>query len=200
VLQPRTCEVHPRCTFVHAGALQVRAVQVDTPTMQLMSQAHDVPQLIVAHDSRPLQSTLHGPEPQVKLAQLARPPQVIAHDLAVLQLMPVRQAIAVEHAMLQLQPLGHTTGRAQAPLFSAQSIVQVLVAALHEVHCVGHALDESTAASTCAGTQKPSVQVRPELQSDCFSQAKSSLRWLTEHAASARPASASRSFMARLRS
>ena len=203
VLQPVTIDVQPRWILLHVTDLQVSAVHADTPAMQLMSHAHEAAQLIVLHDSRPRHSTLHAPGPQLKLAQLARPLQVIAHDRALLQLMPLRHALAVEHAMLHDQPLGHTTGSAHAPLLSAQSIVQVLVSPLHDVHCIGHTLGgESilTAASTMPATQKPSMQVRPALQSDCLSHAKSSLRWLIEHAASARPVSSASGFMARLRS
>lgn len=168
VLQPATIDVQPRCTLVHGADLQVSRLHDDTPATQLMSQAHDVPQLSIVHDSRPVHSTLHGPGPQVKLAQLARPPHVIAHALLLLQLMPARHALAVEHAMLQLQPLGQITGRAQPPLLSAQSIVQLFMSGLHDVHCAGQAFFASiAAASTCAATQNPSVQVRPELQSDC---------------------------------
>jgi hypothetical protein len=67
---------------------------------------------------------------------------------------------------------------------SAQSIVQVLDAVVHEVHCDGQST-VSMAASTCPATQKPSMQLRPEAQSDWLSHAKSPLRWLIEHAASA---------------
>jgi hypothetical protein len=44
------------------------------------------------------------------------------------------------------------------------------------------------------------MQVRPLLQSDCFSQAKSPLRWLIEQPASAMPTMSHASFMALLRS
>ncbi len=63
------------------------------------------------------------------------------------------------------------------PPLSAQSIVQVFAVVLHDVHAAGQPV---TLASTWEATQKPSVQVRPLLQSDCFVHAKSSLRWLIE--------------------
>ena len=67
---------------------------------------------------------------------------------------------AGEHAMLQLQPVGQVTCCLQPPL-SAQSIVQDFVVLLHDVHCPGQLTPASGGA-----TQKPSVQVRPVLQSD----------------------------------
>jgi len=118
---------------------------------------------------------LHGPAPQVTFLQLCAPLHVIVHDLLLVQLMPLLHEPAGEHAMLQLQPVGQVTCCLQPPL-SAQSIVQVFVVLLHDVHCAGQLTPEST----WDATQKPSVQVRPLLQSDCFVHAKSSLRWLIE--------------------
>jgi len=88
--------------------------------------------------------------------------------------------------MLQFQPVGHVTCCLQPPL-SAQSIVQVFVLLLHDVHCAGQVAasppggpSDVTPESSWGATQKPSVQVRPLMQSDCFVHAKSSLRWLIE--------------------
>ena len=66
-------------------------------------------------------------------------------------------------------------------------MVQVFVLLSHDVHPGGHVAaslvgcaSPLTPESTWDATQKPSVQVRPLLQSDCFVHAKSSLRWLIE--------------------
>jgi hypothetical protein len=97
------------------------------------------------------------------------------------QVTPLLHEPAGEHAMLQLQPVGQVTCCLQPPL-SMQSIVQVFVVLLHDVHCAGQLFGPSvfTPESSWGATQKPSVQVRPLLQSDCFVHAKSSLRWLIE--------------------
>jgi hypothetical protein len=88
-------------------------------------------------------------------------------------------------------------------------MVQLFAPVLHDVHCDGHAdggASVLTPESSCGATQKPSLQVRPSAQSDCRSQVKSPLRWLTEQppavtAANPRTASQSAtSFTACLRS
>ena len=65
--------------------------------------------------------------------------------------------------------------------------MQVFVVLLHDVHCGGQVAasppggpSDFTPESSWGATQKPSMQVRPLLQSDCFVHAKSSLRWLIE--------------------
>lgn len=133
------------------------------------------------HAPVPVQSMLHGPVPQVRSLQLCDPLHVILHDLLLTQLTPLRHELGVEQAMLQLQPTGHVTCWLHAPPLSAQSIVHDFVALLHEVHCAGQLPAPSvTPESSWGATQKPSVHVRPVLQSDCFMQAKSSLRWFIE--------------------
>ena len=191
MLQPSIAEVQPASAgSVHFGALHTRPWQ-DIPARQVTLQPHDRPQLKLRHDL-PLQSTVQRPEPQVTLLQLCAPLQVNVQVLLP-QLTPLLHEPAVEHAMLQLHPAGQVSGWLHAPLLSAQSIAQVLSARLHEVHCDGQLSTGLSlgAASTWEATQKPSMQVRPELQSDCFSHAKSPVRWLIEQAASARPTAAS---------
>ena len=210
MLQPAAAEVQPPNTVVevHCGVLQVRFTQSEL-MWQVRSHAHDSPQLTSRHDPVPVQSTLHGPPPQLRLLQLCDPLHVIVQDLLPAQLMPPRHALVVEHAMLQFQPVGHVTCCAQPPL-SAQSMTQLFVTVSHDVHCDGHAAGGAspfTPESSWGGpTQNPSLQVRPPAQSACFSQAKSPLRWLTEQppavtAANPRTASQSAtSFTACLRS
>jgi len=96
---------------------------------------------------------------------------VIVHASLLAQVTPLLHEPAGEQAMLQFQPTGHVTCWLHAPRLSAQSIVQVFVVVLHDVHCAGQVTPASGGA-----TQKPSVHVRPVLQSDCFVHAKSSLR------------------------
>jgi hypothetical protein len=117
--------------------------------------------------------------------QLCEPLHETVHALLPTQVTPLRHAPVTEHRMLQLHPEGHATCCVQPPL-SAQSIVQLFVPVLHDVHPAGQ-LEASppdasvfTPESTWEATQKPSVQVRPELQSACTWHAKSPLRWLTE--------------------
>jgi len=187
VLQPAASEVQPLdAGSVHSAdaGLHVRPVQGEV--RQATSHAHDRPQLTVRHAPVPVQLMLHGPAPQVTFLQLCAPLHVIVHDLLLVQLMPLLHEPAGEHAMLQLQPVGQVTCCLHPPL-SAQSIVQVFVVVLHDVHCAGQVAASPggcasplTPESTWDATQKPSVQVRPLLQSDCFVHAKSSLRWLIE--------------------
>jgi hypothetical protein len=211
VLQLAASEVQPPNGDVdlHCGVLQVR-FKHDELRWQVRSHAHDSPQLRSRHDPLPVQSTLHGPAPQLMFLQLCDPAQVMVHDLLLTQLMPLAHALATEQAMLQFQPAGHATCCLQPPL-SAQSMTQLLVPVTQDVHCAGHATGWPSAVtpeSTWRGgpTQNPSLQVRPSAQSACFSQAKSPLRWLTEQppavtAATPRTASQSTtSFTACLRS
>jgi hypothetical protein len=58
---------------------------------------------------------------------------------------------------------------------------------LHDVHGAGQLFASACGASPFGAstlspvtTQKPSMQMRPSLQSDCFAHEKSPLRWLTE--------------------
>jgi hypothetical protein len=115
------------------------------------------------------------------LRQVPRALQLILHDVLLRQLMPDMHAFSTEHSTLQDQPAGQLTCSLQPPL-SAQSIVHVFALLLHELHCDGHA-SASVPESTCPATQKPSMHVRPDTQSDCLSHAKSPLRWLIEQAA-----------------
>jgi hypothetical protein len=151
--------------------------------------------------------TLQAPLPHVTFLQVCRPLHAIMHDVAPPQLTPLLHWLATEHATLQLQPSGHVIAWSHAPLLSMQSIVQLLSAALHEVHCGGQ-----TAASPSGGgvsatpesaaiTQNPSTQVRPPAQRCSAPQAKSPLRWLTEQlaaSATARAVVQSASFTASL--
>lgn len=166
-----------------------------------------VPQAtVLAHDWGPLQVTLQAPWPHVTFLQVCRPLHAIVHDVALPQ-RTLLHWLVTEHATLQLQPAGHVTVWSQAPLLSMQSIVQLFLAASHEVHC-----DGQTAASPSGGgvspmpestatTQNPSTQVRPSAQRCSASQAKSPLRWLTEQltaSARARAVVQSASFTASL--
>jgi hypothetical protein len=161
------------------------------------------------HEPLPLQVTLQAPGPHVTLLQVCRALQVSVHDVALAQLTPLLHWLATEHATLQLQPAGHVTAWLQAPLLSAQSIVQLFWAVLHEVHCDGHTAASppgrgaSAMPESAAITQNPSTQVRPFAQRWSASHAKSPLRWLTEQpvaTARARAVSQSASFTAFLRS
>jgi len=176
---------------------------------QVTSHAHDGPQAMPVHEVRPVQSTLHRPVPHVTPWQLREPLHAIVHPLLLVQLMPLLHALSPEHAMLQFQPLGHVTICLHVAALSAQSIVQVFVAVLHDVHCDGQAVgcpSVFTPESSAGPTQNPSVQVRPSAQSACFSHAKSPPRWLTEQppaVTTANPRTASQnatSFTAYLRS
>lgn len=140
---------------------------------QATSHAHDDPQRTSRHDRLPVQSTLHGPDPQVMPWQLWAPLQVIAHDMLFGQVMPLRHEEDVEHTTPQFQPAGQTTAWAHPPL-RPQSIVQVLVPATHDVHTAGHAA--ASGGSTSISTQSPSRQVRLFAQAVWSSQVKSPLR------------------------
>jgi hypothetical protein len=203
VLQPGGVDEQPPngvCNW-HCDALHVTPTQ--NGLRHAISHAHDSPQLTLRHESTllqltlqapvpqvksrheplPAQSTLHGPAPQLRFRQLCAPLHVIVQDLLLTQLMPLVHALMPEHAMLQLQPAGHVTCCLQAAGLTAQSMVQLFVVVSHEVHCDGHADDWAsvrTPESSCGATQRPSLQVRPSAQSDCLSQVKSPLRWLTE--------------------
>jgi hypothetical protein len=76
----------------------------------MTSHAHDEPQLTSRHDPLAMQSTLHGPAPQLMFLQLCAPLHVIVHALPPWQLMPLRQALSVEHLTSQFQPAGHVIG------------------------------------------------------------------------------------------
>lgn len=189
MLQPAVSEVQPPSSDVEVqsggGGLHVTFKQSEL--WQLTSHAHDRPQLTPRHAPLPVQSTLHGPLPQLTFLQLCAPLHVTVHALLPRQLTPLLHEPLVEHATLQLQPVGHVISWLHAPPLSAQSIVQLFVALLHEVQPAGQVLASPTGCpsvvtpeSTWGATQKPSVQVRPELQSACFTHAKSPLRWLTE--------------------
>jgi hypothetical protein len=179
-LQPVVVEVQPpNGDNVSQPSLQVSEVHAEL-MWQVMSHAHARPQTTLLHESRPLQSTLQGPVPQETPWQLCLPSHVIVQALPPVQLMPLLHAPLVEHAMSQLQPIGQVTSWLHAPLLSAQSIVHILVSALHDVHPDGHLAPSPggpsgfTPASTGI-TQNPSLQVRPARQSDCCVHAKSLL-------------------------
>lgn len=161
--------------------VQLCDVQVRVPhdelALQVMSHAHDRPQLTLRHDRLPVHATLQVPSPQVRFRQLCAPLHVIAHDLLFVQSIPLRHELSVEHAMLQFQPVGHVMCCVQAALLTMQSILQVLASLLHDVHCDGHAIGcASPFTPESAGiTQNPSVQVRPLAHSDCIVHANSSL-------------------------
>lgn len=202
MLQPGGVDEQPPNAVcnVHCDALHVTPAQ--NGLRHAMSHAHDSPQLTLRHESvllqltlqapvpqvksrqepLPAQSRLHGPAPQLTFRQLCAPLHVIVQDLLLTQLMPLAHALRPEHAMLQFQPAGHVICCLQAAGLTAQSMVQLFVAVLHDVHCDGHAdgwASVRTPESSCGATQRPSLQVRPSAQSACFSQAKSPLRWLT---------------------
>ena len=174
VLQPAVSEVQPSGALVlQSGVvLQVRFAQLKAEP-QVTSHAHEEPQLTSWHDPEPEQSTLHRPVPQVTALQLCEPLQVIVHDLLPMQLTPLRHELPVEHAMLQSQPVGHAIAWLHATGLTIQSIVQLFVAVLHDVHGDGQpdaspfGASSFTPESSCVTTQSPSEQIRPELQSAC---------------------------------
>jgi hypothetical protein len=177
-LQPVASEVQPpNGDSESQPGLQVKNRQVVEVPLQVMSHAHDTPQTTLRHDESPVHATLHGPAPQLTFLQLCAPLHAISHDLLLVQSMPLRHELSVEHAMLQFHPAGHTICRLHAPLLSAQSILQVFMSLLQDVHCGGQAggcASGFTPESTGI-TQSPSVQVRPARQSDCCVHAKSPL-------------------------
>jgi hypothetical protein len=188
-LQPGAADVQPSGACCrHAVDLQVSGPH-SAVLLQLTSHAHDAPHATLRHEPAPLQSTLQGPVPQVRLRQLCEPLHVILHALLPTQLTPLRHELPVEHEMLQLQPAGQVTAALHAPPFSMQSIVQLLSPGLHDVHCDGQVpaspttAPSRTLASSWVATHRPSLQIRPELQSAWVSHAKSPLRWLTEQPA-----------------
>jgi hypothetical protein len=70
--------------------------------------------------------------------------------------------------------VGHVIAWLHATGLTAQSIVQLFVAVLHDVHGDGQPAASPfgraspfTPESSCVTTQNPSEQVRPELQSAC---------------------------------
>jgi len=174
-LQPAVSEVQPGGGVVlqFGVVLQVRFWQFE-PGRQVTSHAHDMPQLMSRHAKGPLQSTLHRPAPQVMFLQLCEPLQVIVHDLLPTQLMALRHEPLVEHAILQSKPAGHVIAWLHAAGLAAQSIMQLFIAVLHDVHGDGQpdaspfgGASPFTPESSCVTTQSPSEQVRPELQSAC---------------------------------
>jgi len=199
VLQPGGVDVQPPngvCSW-HCDALHVTPTQ--NGLRHAISHAHDSPQLTLRHESvllqltlqapvphvksrqepLPAQSTLHAAAPQLRFRQLCAPLHVIVQDLLLAQLIPLVHALMPEHAMLQFQPAGHVTCCLQAAGLTAQSMVQLFVAVLHDVHCAGHPDDGAsvrTPESSCGATQNPSLQVRPSAQSAGVVQAKSPLR------------------------
>jgi len=193
VLQPADCEVQPPNVDVESQfGRQVNDVQ-DELLWQPMSHAHDSPQTTFRHDRSPVHPTLHGPAPQLTFLQLCKPVHVTAHDLLVVQSIPLRQALSVEHTTLQFQPAGHVINRAQAAGLTAQSTLQVFASRLHDVHWVGQASASSLAPASTAITQNPSLQVRPSAQSAVFTHANSSLWWLIVQPGTANPTTASQS-------
>lgn len=175
VLQPVVSEVQPSGAVVlqFGVVLQVRVEHVVVP-WQATSHAHDEPQLTRWHDPMPVQATLHRPAPQVTLLQLCALLHVIVHDLLPTQLMVLRHEPGLEHATLQSQPAGHVIAWLHAAGLTVQSIVQLFVAVLHDVHCDGQpaaspigGASPFTPESSGVTTQNPSEQVRPELQSAC---------------------------------
>jgi hypothetical protein len=229
VLQPVAIEVQsaggtPMQPSLHAMPKHA------APDRQVTSHAHAAPQLTMPahaavplqvtlhapvpqatellHDVLPLQVTLQAPRPHVTFLQVCRASHVIVHDVASPQLTPLLHWLGSEHATLQLQPAGHVIAWLQAPLPSAQSMVQLFWAALHEVHGDGHTAASpkdwgvSATPESAATTQNPSTQVRPAAQRRSASHAKSPLRWLTEQpraSARARAVVQSASFTASLR-
>ncbi len=79
VLQPAVSEVQRAAVVeVQSGVLHVRFEQSEL-TWQVTSHAHARPQVTVRHDPLPMQSTLHGPVPQLMFRQLCAPLHVIVH-------------------------------------------------------------------------------------------------------------------------
>jgi hypothetical protein len=207
-------DVQPRRS-VQSSDLHVSPLH-DAEIPQVISHAQAVPQLRSVHESRPVHSMAHTPLPHANFEQLMRPEHVMLQGRPAGHVTPLRHELIVEHSTLQSQPSGHLIGPLQAPPLRWQSMLQVVVSLLHDVHTDGHRLasdggaasmstraSPGTLASAWGATQKPSIQVRPLAQSICRSHAKSPLRWLTEQpaAASASPRSQyAASFMACLRS
>jgi len=208
VLQPGAVEVQNAGGMVpmQPGLHVTPLVRHVTPTLQVTSHAHARPQLTwPPHDPLPPQVTLHAPGPHATVLQVWRALHAIVHDVALPQLTPLLHWLATEHRTLQFQPAGQVIAWLQASLASAQSIVQVFWAVLHDVHCDGHTAASPSGGGTtpesAAITQNPSTQVRPSAQRCSELQAKSSLRWLTEQPAASASATVvqSASFTASLR-
>lgn len=198
MLQPCASEVHPPNgdSEVQSADVQLSAAQDET-NWQVTSHAHDGPQLTSLQESRPEQSTLHGPAPHTTVSQLCLPAQVIVHALAFVQMIPLRHAFGVEQAISQLQPVGQVTRWAQALASTAQSIVHVFVAPSHDVHCAGQLPCRASGRTPASSgiTHRPSMHTRLPAHLESGPHAKSSLRWLTEQpvASAATPRSESQS-------
>lgn len=156
---------------VHAPVPQVTALPHDPPPLQVTLHV-PVPHVTwLLHDALPPQVTLHAPRPHATVLQVPRALHVIVHDVALPQLTPLLHWLAIEQPTLQFQPVGQVIAWLQALLLSEQSIEQVFVALLHDVHCDGHTAAASpggggvsTTPESAAITQNPSTQVRPSAQ------------------------------------
>jgi hypothetical protein len=155
---------------LHAPVPQVTELPHDPPPLQVTLHV-PVPHVTwLLHDVLPPQVTLHAPRPHATVLQVPRAPHVIVQDVALPQLTPLLHWLATEQPTLQIQPAGHAIGWLQALLPAEQSIVQILWATLHDVHCDGHTAASpgggrvSTTPESAASTQNPSTQVRPSAQ------------------------------------
>jgi hypothetical protein len=193
---------------VHAPVPQVTELPHDPPPLQVTLHV-PVPHVTwLLHDALPPQVTLHAPRPHATVLQVPRALHAIVQDVALPQLTPLLHWLATEQPTLQIQPAGQVMAWLQALLPAEQSIVQILWAVLHDVHCDGHTAASpsggrvSTTPESAATTQNPSTQVRPSAQRCSELQAKSPLRWLTEQPAASASATVvqSASFTASLRS
>jgi hypothetical protein len=88
---------------------------------------------------------------------------------------PLRHELFASHWTVQLKPGGHVTWLLQFEPATLQSIVHVLALRSHDVQPVGQPFESPCASLGGPGasiepgtTQKPSEQMRPSLQSDCF--------------------------------
>jgi hypothetical protein len=155
---------------VHAPVPQVIALPHDPPPLQVTLHVPAPHVTWLLHDALPLQVTLHAPRPHATVLQV-RALHVIVHEVASPQLTPLLHWLAIEQPTLQFQPAGQVIAWLQAALLSEQSIVQIFVAVLHDVHCDGHTAASpggggrvSTTPESAAITQNPSTQVRPSAQ------------------------------------
>jgi hypothetical protein len=155
---------------LHAPVPQVTALPHDPPPLQATLHV-PVPHVTwPLHDAVPPQLTLHAPRPHATVLQVPRALHVIVHDVALPQLTPLLHWLAIEQPTLQIQPGGQVIAWLQALLGAAQSIVQILWAVLHDVHCAGHTAASpsggrvSTTPESAAITQNPATQVRPSAQ------------------------------------
>jgi hypothetical protein len=203
VLQPAVFDVQPLGLVVSQPTLQVSSAHRE-PALHVMSHAHDSPHDTFRQEFAPEQSTLHAPGPHVMSRQLDAPLHVMLHDLALMQLMPLRQPLPL-HAMTHAKPAGQVICDWHSCGLTAQSMVHTCAASSHDVHVAGQMLTPPSTGRASgvppesSATHWPSTHTRPPEQFAWVVHAKSPLRWLTEQPAAKIERTRATSFTVHLR-